>query len=285
MSRALSVAVALALVTSAAWAQPVERVLPHNSLPGRVAIAEIIAVGKVAAFEDKTVSTEVVPGRKEKSEYLIAVIKIEDHIFGAKGLTHFKLGLPKPPEPGPDGRPVRSGFLRLEVNQEAIFFVHKHLVQSFYIPPSASGVLNKAGNDNFEKETKRVKECAKLLADPKASLKSKDAGERALTAAMLVVRYTTPWAGTNRREPIDAEESKLILSALADGDWTKEQSLDNLPPSSAFSRLDLTEKDGWKSRPARNAPPAAFADAAKAWLQGHAESYRIQRTMPPKDDR
>src|SRR5581483_6143826 len=85
-------------------------------IPQRVAQSEVVAVGKVTAVEDKTVSAPQFPGAKDKVEYRIAVVKISDHLLGAKGETHVKVGfvVPKeapPPKPGgpvigPIRRPV-----------------------------------------------------------------------------------------------------------------------------------------------------------------------------------
>src|SRR5262245_6716279 len=74
---------------------------PPPPISQRVAQAPVVVVGKVTAIEDKTVSATPYPGVKEKSEYHVAVVKIEDALVGAKGLTHIKVGflVPKPPRP------------------------------------------------------------------------------------------------------------------------------------------------------------------------------------------
>ena len=62
------------------------------------------------------------------------------------------------------------------------------------------------------------------VADPMASLKSKDANERVLTAGMLIYRYRDCRKNPNgkaKEEPIDAAQSKLILTAIAEGDWNQ----------------------------------------------------------------
>ncbi len=282
---ALAVAVGLGLLSNASFAQPVSsKAIRFSPLPERVATADAVVVGKVTGIEDKTVSAEPFAGAKDKVEYQIAVVKIEDGILGTKGLTHVKVGTIKPPE---GQRIIRPGGLappKLNVDREGIFFLHKHPSESFFVLQGATSVINKANNDNYEKEVARVKECAKLLADPKAGLKSKSADERALTASMLVIRYNTAHAGQTKRESIDADESKLILNALADGDWTKGNDLNDLSPQWGFSRLGLTDKDGWNARGPFTAPND-YQDAAKAWLKGHADSYRIQRFVDEKKEK
>jgi hypothetical protein len=282
---ALTLAAGLSLLSSSAFAQPLaKRAIRFSPLPERVATADAVVIGKVTGIEDKTISAEPSPGVKEKAEYQIAVVKIEDGVLGTKGLTHVKIGTIKVPEGRPIIRPGGYAPPKLSVDQEGVFFLQKHPTESFYVLQGAMSVVNKAGNDNFEKEAARVKECAKLLADPKAGLKSKSADERALTAGMLVIRYNTAQPGQTKRESINADESKLILNALADGDWMKGNDQNDLSPQWGFGRLGLTDKDGWNAAGPFNTPNA-YEEAAKAWLKGHAESYRVQRFVSDKKDK
>jgi hypothetical protein len=284
---ALAVAAGLGLAP-AALAQPAAKApaLRFSPLPERVATADAVVAGKVTGIEDKTVTAEVAPGAA-KVEYQVAVIKIEDAVLGIKNLTHIKVGTIKPPEGKPIIRPGGYQPPRLNVDQEGVFFLQKHPTESFYVLAGPLSVVNKAGNDNYEKELARVKECAKLLADPKAGLKSKSADDRALTASMLVLRYNTPRPGETKRDPIDADESKLILGALAEGDWNPKQEPNsaqyNLSPQMAFARLGLTQKDGWNAAGPFNTPDA-YQEAAKAWLKGHTDSYRVQHYVGDKKD-
>ena len=116
---------------------------------------------------------------------------------------------------------------------------------------------------------------AKLLAKPMDGLKSKDADERLLTAALLIARYRTPKAGQTRTESIDADESKLILQTLADADWTARAPKVGfqMNPQNLFFRLGVTPKDGWNQ-------PKDFKklqEEAKKWLKDNADKYRISR--------
>jgi hypothetical protein len=283
---ALVAAPLLSLLATGSYAKAIAiRISP---IPERVALAEAVVVGKVTGIEDKTVSAESFPGAKDKVEYSIAVVKVADGLLGTKGLTHVKVGFIKPPA-ADESRPIRPGRGRfgppqLAVDQEGVFFLGRHHAESFYVLRDNNSLMPKAGNDNFEKELATVKACAKLLADPKAGLKSKKADERALTASMLVVRYSTPLTGREKREAIDADESKLILQGLADGDWAKGFSATELTPQMAFGRLNLQQKDGWNPAGPFNTPNA-YQEAAKAWLKEHADTYRIQRFVTEKKDK
>jgi hypothetical protein len=293
-------AAAVSLLGTAAPAQVEKRAalaIIFQPLPERVASSDVVVVGKVTAIEDKTVMAEAFPGSPEKAEFQIGSIKIEDGILGVKNLTHVKVGFIKPMEvqPGkPIIRPGGYGPPKLTIDQEGIFFLQKHPGESFYTMQNANSFITKPNNDNFDKELERVKECAKLLADAKANLKSKKAEERELTAAMLVCRYR-PFRGPDAKsEPIDAEESKLILTALAEANWAPKggpggPAFNDLNPQSAFMRLGVTEKDGFKPPqfvPGQPPPPPnAYEDAAKKWLKDNAGTYRIQRIVTEKSEK
>src|SRR5262249_20099781 len=162
-----------------------------------------------------------------KVEYQVVALQIEQDLLGAKGMKEIRLGFIPPQgggggDPGPRPiRPIRPGFGSpvFQTGQEGAFFLVKHPTESFYIAPMFGFTAKKT--PNFDKQIEQVKKCAKLLADPKASLKSKDADERLQTAGMLIYRYRNyaknP-TGKAQEKPIDAEESKQILLAIAEGD-------------------------------------------------------------------
>lgn len=249
-------------------------VIAPQPIAQRVATADAVVVGKVTNIEDKTVSAPPFPGAPQKVEYQIAVIKIEDPILGAKGLTHLRVGF-VPPQPGV----VRPGGYRpptLAKDQEACLFLAQHPEGTFYTMPAYFSVIDTKA-PTFEKDVAEAKKAARLLADPTAGLESKEAHDRFLTAAMLVARYRQrkPSAAPPAQEPIDAEESKRILLALADADWTppNKPGPAQLTPQTVFSQLGLTAKDGWT-------PPKdfkQFPDEAKKWLKENADKYRIRR--------
>jgi hypothetical protein len=259
----------------------------------RVALSDAVVVGKVTSIEEKAVSAPRFPEDKEGGEYKIAVVKIDDAVLGAKDLTHVKVGFLAPA--GGPGRigPGRYG-ASLAKDQEVCVFLKPHFKASFLTVGAYFDVIDKKGNPNFDKEVAEAKRCAKLLADPKASLASKNAEDRYLTAAMLLTRYTTPKESLNpRKEAIDAAESKGILLALAEADWANQNpTLFQLNPQNLFMQRimpTLTDKDGWD-------PPMitimgnkqidfkALPEAAKKWLKDNAGTYRIQRFVEEKKE-
>jgi hypothetical protein len=265
-------------------------------IPQRVAQADVVVTGKVTAIEDKTVAATPAPGAKDKVEYTVAVIKVQDDILGAKGLTHIKVGFivpkeaPAPPAKpgGPVRLPIRRGpVVKFEVDQEVLVFLKKHHDGDFYIAQAYFDVVDKKVAPDFDKQVELAKKCAKALADPMASLKSKDADERLMTAGMLVSRYRYFRQPNPKTEPIDADESKLIMNVLAEADWTKPFTPGSVSPQQVFGQLGVTEKDGWVWKPAPGVPvpPNAYQDAAKAWVKANADKYRIQRFVEEKKEK
>src|SRR5436309_3290308 len=115
---------------------------------------------------------------------------------------------------------------------------------AFYTASGGLSFLDQK-NPNFDKDLALVKRCCKILQEPDAALKAKNAEERFLAAAMLLAQYRTRKSATAKSEPIDAEQSKLILQALAGADWTPATDFMKLSPVMVLGRLPLTAKDGW----------------------------------------
>jgi hypothetical protein len=72
-------------------------------------------------------------------------------------------------------------------------------------------------------------------------------------------------------------QSKLILQALAEADWTPTTDYTQLSPSMVLHRLPLTAKDGWEP-PKMDAK--AYAAYAQQWLKDHAGTYQLHKFVP-----
>jgi hypothetical protein len=273
-SRFLRIAALAGLVFGAAPLTGRAGSLPADALPlpNRVATADLTVAGKVTAFEEKTVL--VAPaGAREKTEYTIAVITISDPLTAPKDWKTVRLGF-VPPAPNVAIRPTPY---YPAIGHEGIFFLAKHPEADFYV---AYGPLAFHGKNTptFEKDLALVKQSVKALEDPITALKGKTAEGRFLAAAVLVAHYRTPKTPKPSAEPINAEQSKLILQALAGADWTPPTDITKLSPYMVLWRLPLTEKDGWN-------PPKdqkALGAYAQEWLKNNAEKYRIQSFVPEK---
>jgi hypothetical protein len=252
--------------------------LPADALPlpNRFANAEVVVIGKVTSFEDKTVPAPSFPGAKNKIDFTIAVITVSDALVAPRGTTTIRVGfVPPPPMVAISPPPFLPA-----VGQEGCFFLTKHGDADFYLAPSGLSFVDKK-SPNFEKDAALLKRCAKILRDPNVALKGENAEDRFLAAAMLVARYTMRRSQSAKPEPIDAEQSKLILQALAGADWTPTTDYTKLTPLMVLHRLPLTDKDGWTPPPPND--PKAYAAYAQNWVKEHAGSYRIQRFVVEKD--
>ena len=254
-------------------------------IPHRIAMADVVVIGKVGKVEEKNVSAIPSVGVKDKVEFQVVALKIDSSLVGLKDVKEIRVGY-LPAGTNVPGRPGRGGFNFVPMtDQEGVFFLNRHPEENFYVAADMFPFLDKKTN-TYEKDLDLVKSCAKMLADPTASLKAKDEKDRLMTVALLLTRYRTPKDGQSKTEAIDAAESKLILQAIADADWNAKQD-PNQPfaylftPQSLFFRLGLTDKDGFGPiKP--NATPAEIQEMAKNWLKDNIDKYRIQRYVAEK---
>ncbi|HVS40015.1 MAG TPA: hypothetical protein VMS17_30935 [Gemmataceae bacterium] len=265
--------------------------LAPTPIPQRVAQSDAVVVGKVTGFGDKLISAANPNGGEAKVDYQIAIVQVGDALQGAKDAKEVKVGFipPSAPAPGTVIRPIRRPQFSLTLDQEGCLFLVKHPTEDFYIVSNANDFISKKDNADYDKSLDEVKHSVQLLADATASLKGKNNDDRFLTAAMLVARYRFSRFGQTKTELIDAEESKQILLALADADWTVKpappgpaglRGMQTMNPQNIFYRLGLTPQDGWtQPTDAKDVP-----GAAKQWLQDNAAKYRIQRFVADKKD-
>lgn len=274
--------------------------------PQRAVTADVVITGKVTAIEKATVDAAPHPGAKDKIAYKVAVVKINDNLAGANNLTHIKIGFIPPAKVQPGGpvplpapgqpaiqpvRPIRPGIQmpELKVGSEMLLFLVKHPSADFYMMPRMSPPVD-ITNDAGKKELEAVKKVTAVLADPMKGLKSDKADVRAETAAALVMKYRThpDFGGAVDQVPINADESKLILKALAEADWKQVRPAPGaMNPMQAFSQLGLTNKDGWTPpkfvRPQPGQPPADFGaiqkEAFVKWLDGPGKDYVIKKIV------
>jgi hypothetical protein len=220
---------------------------------------------------------------------------------------------------GPKVKEVRLGFRVINsplykkaepaVGDEACFALVRHFEQDFY----EAFWTSRKDYPSFERDVAAARRAGKGLADPVASLKSKNFEDRLTTAAMLINRYRAPSHPANltnlaggfesgprippvtggklggtpykppETEPIDAQESKLILNILSEADWNANPQSTLPSPVRMFSQLNVGPDDGFQQvgKTFGNyfvATPANI-DAAKAWLKQNADTYRIKRLV------
>jgi hypothetical protein len=201
----------------------------------------------------------------------VAVVQVEERLFGSTVTREIRVAFTPPAG--------RGGGIPLLAKQEGILFLTKApSAKGMYVMPNYYDFIDKSGNDEFKSQVDMLRRDGKLLSDPLSSLKSKDADARLATTLMLLNRYGTSVPGM-KLEAIPAEESKMLMSNLAEANWA----INNprlgyqLSPRAMFARLGATAADGWTA-------PAAekFEEAAKAWLKENAGKFKIQGYIRPK---
>ena len=263
--------------------------------------SEVVVVGKVVRIEKDTVeATAPYIGAKEKKTYRVAVVKIDSSIVGAKNAKEIRIGFVPWPKRGPNDRPLRTDILipELKEGQESIFFVSKHPTAGFHVMMRRDSPME-ISTEQGKAELAILKRAAERLADPMKGLKSDRAEVRAETAALLLIKYRTSRGFVAQTEavPIDAEESRLILKGLAEGEWAYrgDRPYRTYAPLAhlAFWQLRLTEKDGWVPPvivpPQPGTPPPDeglfWQDAFAKWIKGPGKDYRIKKIVPRKTNK
>jgi hypothetical protein len=253
------------------------------SVAQRVATSDVVIVGQVTGIEDKTVKAPSFPGDMTMTEYKVATIKISEALVGAKGLSHIKVGFVpiapvRPLRPGGPFPPLFNQEITLVKGQQVCLFLRPHHKESFNVAISSLGASIDKKAPTFAKDLVEARRVAKLLAKPMASLKSRSATVRLETAALLLQRYRMFQQGA-KLEPVDAEESKLILLAIANANWNVRPGPARIgqpqpvTPQGLFGQLGIQAQDGWM-------PPRdfrLFPAAARKWLKDNAGTFRIQR--------
>jgi hypothetical protein len=175
-----------------------------------------------------------------------------------------------------------------------LFFLTKYPNGDFYVMPAMSPPLEVKGEAG-KKELEAVKKIAETIADPMKGLKSDMAAVRAETAAIMVMKYRSypEVAGEVEQAAINAEESKLILRALSEAEWTQNvrPGFASMPTAYvAFLNLGLNEQDGWKQPAVPRAQPGQpqpdFAAIQKSaftdWLAGAGTEYVVKKFVAKK---
>jgi tetratricopeptide (TPR) repeat protein len=243
--------------------------IPEPPIPQRVALADLVVVGRVAGTEESPV--EALPLLKVRGgarvSFRMVQVRIDRVLLGRVGPEHVRVGL------GPGWRmPV------LTEGQTGCFFLRQHPEEPFFVVSAGSDFFDSRRKE-FARVVDLVRRCAGLLANPDAGLRSPDGEDRLLAAGLLIFRFRTPqyaYSGAPRTEPIDAELSRRILAVLAEGSLSDKAAREPMGRLRLFQRLDLTEADGWTS-------PRSLSDvaaAAEKWLADHAAAYRIRRYIP-----
>jgi hypothetical protein len=277
---------------------------PQMNNVNRLASFDAVFVGRVVAFEPMDVEVG-----QPKQTYRVAVVQVTETVYGLKKETKmvrvaFNMaanngggfgggfgggggGVQIQPAIQIKGRPpIRfpGNFqMQLQVGQDGLFSVNKHEKEDFFLSPTPQNFVSRPENPAFEGQLKTAKELSKVMANPVAALKSDDKQDRYTAAAVLVNKYrmvNNPTGQPMKQEPIDAEESKLILKAIAAGDWTPNRVGGALPaPYELFSQLGIgtDKKDGYA--PVNLRTQEEIHAFMQKWLDENNGKYVIQKNV------
>ena len=267
--------------------------------------ADVVVIGKVIEIEKDTVDASPYKGapKEQKVAFKIAVLKIEDPLVGARGLTQLRVGfladaaptapvLVDQPQIAIARRPIRPGFgpVALTAGMEGVFLLTPHHDGDFHVVVNNGAPLLKK-DDNYAKELETIKKIAGAIDDPVAALKSKDKADRAVAAQTILTRYRgRPLAGKVVEEDIPAEENKLLVQALAELPWVPEGNDYAKPSRSSLWGFLQAEKLGFKQPVFRQPVPGAPApDFNKQWeeatndfLKANGEKIKIKKLVVVK---
>ncbi|HEY2786043.1 MAG TPA: hypothetical protein VGJ05_13830 [Fimbriiglobus sp.] len=283
MTRILFAGLALAITAIPAFAI---RAMAPETPAVRAVLNPIVVIGKITAIEADPVQAAPVPGSKETVPFKLAVLKIETALSGAGGETHLKIGFREPPTGGPRRIRPPGGFgFAPKVGLEGVFFLTPHPSGGFVVIPPMSPPLEITG-PKYKEELAAVKKALTVVEKPTAALAAKNQPDRYFAAAVLLSKYGTAPANATKveREPVSADESKLLIAALLETDWTKPQPFGVPAPSILFWKLQLGPEDGWNPAPVKGGTNVAihFKTELQKWYAAHGEKYQVKKYVEKK---
>lgn len=240
--------------------------------------ADYVILGKITEAEKEPVSAAGYPNAEPPVEYKVVTVKVTDRLLGAGGVTQVRVGFAPMNLSPRRGRIALQG-LKTDVGTEGCFFLVPHPSGDFFVPVPWATPPYPADAD-YDKQLAEVKKVAGVLADPVAALKVKDASDRFFTVRTLLSRYGSapPSVGKDevKQEEVPAEESKLILAALADMRWLH---FTGQGRSNVWPLLQLTARDGWSPAPAAPGEDAnkLMDERSKKGLEKNKDTYRVKR--------
>src|SRR5262249_20546900 len=130
------------------------------SVGQRVALADCVVVGKVAAIEDQPVEALPplnVPGAK-KVRYQVAVIEVREAWVGAQDVRRLRVAIlaPDAERSGPNFR--RWPLVELTVGQEAYLFLATHPEETFLVARAPYDVLDRK-SEGFDQDLAQTRRC------------------------------------------------------------------------------------------------------------------------------
>lgn len=249
------------------WATTIRRV----PISERVALADLVVVGKVTEIEDLIFEAEPSRGavifRNKR-----AVVKVTERVLGNSESTQIRVELFSNENQPQDALRMKLPVLRK--NDDVLIFLRRcRGTDSYQFADGGpfGAIQGSLVDESFKQTVAQANSAARLLLDPMKSLQSKEEDERILTAQMLCIRYCASQLrgiGEMKQESIAADESRLILeNLLLLADKNKHEFL------IAISRLGPTIEDGMEE------PIWGVGGDGRtlAWVREHTATFRIKK--------
>jgi len=256
-----------------------DRMAPPAPRPLVAAItSDAVLVGTVTAVEGDPVKAKPHPDAAQEIEYRVVVVKIDEGLRGVKNVTQVRVGL----TPGEFTGTRRDPAVGLKEDAKFLLYLVKHPTTNLYVlrpeHPSINMTTHKA-----DEVVRRAKIGTTAIADPVKALKAESKDDRVMAACALAMYYR--WRPTEKMEAVDrpADESKLLLAALAEGDWTTTGTADAGNPYAVVRGLGL-EADGWRAVDDAKGKDLAAAnhESFKEWLAGKGKEARVKQLVAKK---
>jgi hypothetical protein len=238
------------------------------------ATSDAVVTGTITAVEDEPVKAKPHPDAPDTVEYKVLVVKVTDAVHGVRNTTHVRVALPA------------DEFWRanqpLQKDGKFLFYLTQHPTTSLLLPNPSQKPVNLA-DKHADELVRRAKLVGDAIKDPMTALRADDKDDRVLAAAGLVTYYRRHAGGSHETKLRPADESKLILETLAEGDWTNGRTPDEGGVFSLVLGMNL-EDSGWRHlpNPGQQNPAGEQQEAFKKWLADKGKDARVKQFVPKK---
>ena len=238
------------------------------------ATSDAVLTGTITAVEDDAVKAKPHPDATDTVESKGRVVKVADAVHGVKNTTHVRVALPADEFFRP-GQP-------LQPEGKFLFYLTQHPTTSLMVPNPNQKPVNLA-DKHADELVRRAKLVGAAIKDPMIALKADDKDDRVLAAVGLVTYYRRHAGGNHETKFRPADESRLILEVLAEGDWTNGRALDEGGVYSLALGMNL-EDYGWRHlpNPGQQNPAGEEQAAFQKWLADKGKDARVKQFVPKK---
>ena len=252
-----------------------DRIAPPVPRPLTAAVnSDVVLVGTVTAVEDDPVKAKAAPDAKADTEFRVLVVKIDDGLLGVKNVTRVRVALTV----AEFNSPLRT----LKEDAKCLLYLTQHPTTNLLVPLAAHPSVNMAGR-GADEILRRTKIVTAAIADPVKALKAEAKDDRVLAACGLAMYYRKVPPGDREAVARPADESKLLLAALAEGEWTLTALTDTGNPFAVVRGLGLEDAGLSLPTPANDAGYVAACQMAfKEWLAGKGKDARVKQLVPKK---